>query len=113
MLQSGLRETTSTRGKSFPARSRMVGSVNGKFIIVPGIVILFLRLLVRASYHFSLPARFPRGLWHCRSRHLFWLQKVTIFESISGTTETPPPARHSLRFAHLADWYLSALRNRG
>src|SRR5690242_11193890 len=112
MLQSGLRDTTSTRGKSRPARSSMVGSVNGKPIIVPGVVIRFHRLLVRASYHFSLPAQFQSGLWRRRSRHLFWLQKVTIFESISGTTEIPPPARHSLRFAHLADWYLSALRNR-
>jgi hypothetical protein len=33
----------------------MVGSVNGKFIIVPAVGIRFLRLLVRASYHFSLP----------------------------------------------------------
>jgi hypothetical protein len=113
MLQSGLRETTSTRGKSFPARSRMVGSVNGKFIIVPGVVIRFHRLLVGESYHFSLPAQFPGGPRRRLSRQLFWLQKVTIFESISGTTETPSPARHSLRFAHLADWYLSALRNRG
>src|SRR2546427_10351080 len=32
---SGLRETISTRGKIFPERSRMVGSVNGKSIIVP------------------------------------------------------------------------------
>jgi hypothetical protein len=32
----------------------------------------------------------------------FWLQKVTNFESISGTTETPPPAWHALRFALLA-----------
>src|SRR5271169_5741129 len=34
---SGLRETISTRGKIFPARSRIVGSVNGKSIIVPRI----------------------------------------------------------------------------
>src|SRR5207237_8163843 len=34
---SGLRETISTRGKIFPARSRMVGKVNGKSIIVPRI----------------------------------------------------------------------------
>src|SRR2546426_11772619 len=32
---SGLQETISTRGKIFPERSRMVGSVNGKSIIVP------------------------------------------------------------------------------
>ena len=113
MLQSGFRETTSTLGKSLPARSSMVGSVNGKFIIVPGVVIRFHRLPVGASYHFSRPAQFPGGRQHCPSRHLFWLQKLTIFESISGTTEIPPPARHSLRFAHLTDWYLSALRNRG
>jgi len=102
MLQSGLRETTSTRGKSLPARSNMVGSVNGKFIIVPGVVIRFLGLLLRASYHFSVPMRLPRALWRRLSRHVFWLQKVTIFESISGTTETPPPARHAHRFALLA-----------
>ena len=113
MLQSGFRETISTLGKSLPARSRIVGSVNGKFIIVPGVVIRFHRLLVAASYHFSLPAQFPGGPRRRLSRQLFWLQKVTIFESISGTTEPPSPARHSLRFAHLADWYLSALRNRG
>jgi hypothetical protein len=59
MLQSGFRETISTLGKSLPARSRIVGSVNGKFIIVPGVVIRFHRLLVAASYHFSLPAQFP------------------------------------------------------
>jgi hypothetical protein len=34
---SGFRETISTRGKILPARSRMVGSVNGKSIIVPRI----------------------------------------------------------------------------
>src|SRR6266513_2763302 len=34
---SGLQETISTRGKIFPARSRMVGSVSGKSIIVPRI----------------------------------------------------------------------------
>src|ERR1700676_416180 len=37
---SGFRETISTRGKIFPARSRMVGSVNGKSIIVPRIKLL-------------------------------------------------------------------------
>jgi hypothetical protein len=62
MLQSGLREITSTRGKSFPARSRIVGSVNGKFIIVPGIVMRSHRLLVRESYHFSPAAQFPGRL---------------------------------------------------
>ena len=34
---SGFRETISTLGKIFPDRSRMVGSVSGKFIIVPRI----------------------------------------------------------------------------
>ena len=34
---SGFRETISTRGKILPARSKMVGSVNGKSIIVPRI----------------------------------------------------------------------------
>src|SRR6266481_8203466 len=34
---SGLQETISTRGKIFPARSRMVGSVSGKSIMVPRI----------------------------------------------------------------------------
>src|SRR5258708_5934394 len=102
MVQSGLRETISTRGNSFPARSRIVGSVSGKFIIVPGIVTRFLRLLVRASYHFSPPARFSSGFYRRPPPNLFWLQKVTIFESISGTTEIPPPARHAHRFALLA-----------
>src|ERR1700693_2256280 len=37
---SGFRETISTRGKILPARSRMVGSVNGKSIIVPRITVL-------------------------------------------------------------------------
>ena len=37
---SGFRETISTRGKILPARSRMVGSVNGKSIIVPRIRVL-------------------------------------------------------------------------
>src|ERR1700692_4952369 len=36
----GFRETISTRGKILPARSRMVGSVNGKSIIVPRIRVL-------------------------------------------------------------------------
>jgi hypothetical protein len=34
---SGFRETISTLGKIFPARSKIVGSVKGKFIIVPRI----------------------------------------------------------------------------
>src|SRR6266849_2199423 len=37
MYLSGLRETISTREKSLPERSRMVGSVSGKSIIVPRI----------------------------------------------------------------------------
>src|ERR1700730_3472070 len=37
---SGFRETISTRGKILPALSRMVGSVNGKSIIVPRIRVL-------------------------------------------------------------------------
>jgi hypothetical protein len=37
---SGFREKISTRGKILPARSRMVGSVNGKPIIVPRIRVL-------------------------------------------------------------------------
>src|SRR5580692_1188892 len=50
---SGLRETISTREKIFPARSRMVGSVSGKSIIVPRIVPLGWETSLRASYHFS------------------------------------------------------------
>src|SRR5260370_434533 len=37
MDRSGLQEAISTRGKIFPARSRMVGSVSGKSIMVPRI----------------------------------------------------------------------------
>src|SRR6267142_1310401 len=48
---SGLRETISTRGKIFPARSRMVGSVKGKSIMVPRIVPLGRVSDLSESYH--------------------------------------------------------------
>jgi len=102
MVQSGLRETISTRGNSPPARSKMVGSVSGKFIIVPGIVMRFLCLLVAHPTTFRRRRDSQAAFCRRPSLNLFWLQKVTIFESISGTTETPPPARHANRFALLA-----------
>src|SRR5260370_23156055 len=98
IVQSGLRETISTRGNSFPARSRMVGSVSGKFIIVPGSVMRFLCLLVAHPTTFRRRRDSQAAFCRRPSLNLFWLQKVTIFESISGTTEPPPPPPHPTRF---------------
>src|ERR1700704_944846 len=54
---SGLRETISTREKIFPERSRMVGRVSGKSIIVPRIRPLGQGANLAASYHQSAAKR--------------------------------------------------------
>src|SRR5258708_21065913 len=73
IVQSGLRETISTRGNSFPARSRMVGSVSGKFIIVPGIVMRFLFLLVPHPTTFRRRPHYPAAFCRRPSVTLFLL----------------------------------------
>ena len=93
MERSGLRETISTREKSFALRSRMCGSVSGKFIIVPRI---------NASAGQKLSEWYHRG----RTTHIeripdfksgwrgeFSLQKASISESMQLTAEVRVRAR--------------------
>src|SRR6266851_10085416 len=72
---SGLQETISTRGKIFPARSRMVGSVSGKSIMVPRIRPLGGR--ANRAHRITNPAR--RG----KAQKGGWGQSVCRFETIS------------------------------
>src|SRR5258708_7417873 len=87
---SGLRETISTREKIFPARSRMVGSVSGKSIIVRRIGPLGRRTKSGASYHYrskgerrgiGAPGKAPAAAGQ------FQLQKRLISETMQQTAE--------------------------
>src|SRR5713226_3937495 len=62
MERSGRRQTISTLRKSFPARSRIVGRVSGKSIIVPRMASLERPPAACASYHQS---RYAPTLRHC------------------------------------------------
>src|SRR5260370_26292187 len=88
---SGLRETISTREKSFPARSRMVGSVSGKSIIVPRIR----PLGWGANWPHAITNRLKRGKARGSSRAnlragagQFQLQKGLFSETIPLTAES-------------------------
>ncbi len=106
MERSGLRETISTRWKSFPARSRIAGSVSGKSIMVPrmkiplpsqfgGILPLFAHRRCLNRYrieHWTSKEPLQKdGV--CRERagasDSFPLQKGLIFETMPLTAEVP------------------------
>src|ERR1700676_5423424 len=88
---SGLRETISTREKIFPERSRMVGSVNGKSIMVPRIGPLG-RGANRANRIIKSTAKGKGAAERLRAIRLaasgqFQLQKGLISETMQKTAE--------------------------
>src|SRR6266478_5850659 len=98
---SGLQETISTRGKIFPARSRMVGSVSGKSIMVPRI-----KPFGRGA-NSAHPITFPSqrgkarqgGLGKaCAASGQFQLQKGSISERMQQTAEVPVSLPRRPRF---------------
>ena len=101
MELSGLQETISTRGKIFPARSRMVGSVSGKSIMVPRIKPLGRR--ANRAHRITNPARRGKaqkdGMGKvCAASGQFQLQKGSISERMQQTAEVPVSLPRRPRF---------------
>src|SRR2546421_10674628 len=98
---SGLQETISTRGKIFPARSRMVGSVSGKSIIVPRIRPLggeqIGRIVSLIRHEEETRKRVAWGKV-CAASRQFQLQKGSISERMQQTAEVPVSLSRRPRF---------------
>src|SRR6266404_1364275 len=90
---SGLRETISTREKIFPARSRMVGSVRGKSIMVPRIAPLGRESIERILPLIRKGLGKGRGARSAANRRRladnFRLQKGSISATMQQTAEVP------------------------
>src|SRR5713101_6042355 len=98
---SGLRETISTREKIFPERSRMVGNVSGKSIIVPRIWPLGRganranRIIIRRKgerRHTAARENSPAAWGQ------FQLQKGSISDRMQQTAEVPVSLPRRPRF---------------
>src|SRR5947207_13532632 len=101
MELSGMQETISTRGKIFPARSRMVGSVSGKSIMVPRIKPLGRR--ANRAHRITNPARGGKAQKDgmdkvCAGSGQFQWQKRSISERSQQTDEVPGRVPRRARF---------------
>src|SRR6267154_3625850 len=97
----GWQETISTRGKIFPARYRMVGSVSGKSIMVPRIRPLWgeqIGRIVSLIRHEGERRERVAGGKVCAVSRQFQLQKGSISWMMQQTAEVPVSLPRRPRF---------------